>query len=106
MKGMKRFCASALLVAISASVSAQGGQLSENEKAMVSWIDAHQGEAIALLEETVNIGSGTMNHAGVRAVGDVMTRELDSLGLETRWIDMPEGNEPRGTPLRDKKRER
>ena len=90
MKRLTRFCASALLVAISTSVSAQGGQLSENEKAMVSWIDAHQGEAIALLEETVNIGSGTMNHAGVRAVGDVMARELDSLGLDTRWINMPE----------------
>ena len=50
----------------------------------------HQDEAIALLEKTVNIGSGTMNHAGVRTVGDVMAGELDALGLETRWIDMPE----------------
>ena len=35
------------------------------------------------MEKTVNIGSGTMNHAGVRAVGDVMAGELDALGLET-----------------------
>jgi glutamate carboxypeptidase len=57
---------------------------------MVEWIDGHAEEAIALLAETVNISSGTMNHAGVRAVGLVMQRELESLGLETEWIDMPE----------------
>ena len=90
MTSLKRILASGLLLATSLGVSAQGMQLSENEKAMVDWIDVHQGDAIALLEKTVNIGSGTMNHAGVRAVGDVMAGELDALGLETRWIDMPE----------------
>ena len=90
MTSFKNILASGLLLATSFGVSAQGLQLSENEKAMVEWIDAHQDDAIALLEKTVNIGSGTMNHAGVRAVGDVMAGELDALGLETRWIDMPE----------------
>jgi len=32
-----------------------------------------------------------MNHAGVRALGRVMQRELDGLGLQTEWVDMPEG---------------
>ena len=90
MTSLNNILASGLLLATSFGVSAQGLQLSENEKAMVAWVDAHQDEAIALLEKTVNIGSGTMNHAGVRAVGDVMAGELDALGLETRWIDMPE----------------
>ena len=61
----------------------------EDEQRMIDWIDAHAEEANALLEETVNIGSGTMNHAGVRAVGNVMRRELDALGLDTEWIEMP-----------------
>ena len=90
MTSFKNILASGLLLASSFGVSAQGLQLSENEKAIVAWVDAHQDEAIALLEKTVNIGSGTMNHDGVRAVGDVMAKELDALGLETRWIDMPE----------------
>jgi glutamate carboxypeptidase len=30
-----------------------------------------------------------MNHQGVRNVGVVMRRELDALGLDTEWIDMP-----------------
>lgn len=60
-----------------------------DEQRMIEWIDGHAEDAIELLAETVNIGSGTMNHDGVREVGRVMRRELDSLGLETEWIDMP-----------------
>ena len=63
---------------------------------MVEWIDAHTGEAIALLAETVNIPSGTMNHNGVQNVGAVMRRELDALELDTEWIDMPPGMERAG----------
>ena len=59
------------------------------EQSMIDWIDAHQQEAIDLLETTVNIGSGTMNLEGVRKVGAVMRRELDGLGLQTEWIDFP-----------------
>ena len=64
-------------------------ELNADERRMVEWIDSHAEDAIALLEETVNIGSGTMNHEGVREVGAVMLRELDRLGLETEWIEMP-----------------
>ena len=65
------------------------GELSTVEQRMVEWIDAHAEDAIDLLEETVNIGSGTMNHEGIREVGRVMRRELDALGLDTEWIEMP-----------------
>ena len=58
------------------------------ETAMWDWIDAHGEEAIELLEETVNIGSGTMNHDGVRAVARVLQPELEALGLEAEWIDL------------------
>jgi glutamate carboxypeptidase len=71
-------------------VSANAVELTPEEQRMADWIDAHAEEAIALLEETVNIGSGTMNQDGVRAVGDVMRRELDALGLDTEWVEMPE----------------
>ena len=59
------------------------------EQQIADWVDANTENAIRLLEETVNIGSGTMNHDGVRAVGAVMRRELDAIGLETEWIEMP-----------------
>ncbi|MDH3578149.1 MAG: M20/M25/M40 family metallo-hydrolase [Gammaproteobacteria bacterium] len=72
------------------ALPAYGQALDENERRMVEWIDMHADDAIALLEETVNISSGTMNHEGVREVGRVMRRELDALGLESEWIEMPE----------------
>ena len=78
----------AVLLVIQASVSA-AASLSPEEQRMVEWIDAHAEDAISLLEETVNISSGTMNHDGIRAVRDVMLREMESLGLETEWIELP-----------------
>jgi glutamate carboxypeptidase len=79
----------ALCFTVSASSFADDYDFSADEKRMIDWIDAHQTQVIKLLEETVNIGSGTMNHDGVKAVGKVMSRELETLGMETRWIDMP-----------------
>jgi len=64
-------------------------ELNAEEQRMADWIDAHAEDAIALLAETVNISSGTNNLGGVREVGRVMHRELDALGLETEWVDMP-----------------
>ena len=71
--------------------AACAGGLNDDEQRMVDWVDANYESAIDLLEETVNIGSGTMNAQGVRDVGKVMGCELDALGLETEWIEMPEG---------------
>lgn len=62
---------------------------SAEEQRMIDWIDTHAEDANLLLAETVGISSGTMNHDGVREVGRVMRRELDTLGLDTEWIDMP-----------------
>lgn len=78
------------LALLLASLPVFGQALDENEQRMVQWIDSHAEDAIALLEETVNISSGTMNPAGVREVGRVMQRELDALGLDSEWIEMPE----------------
>ncbi len=64
--------------------------LTPTEEAIVRYVDEHTDEAIAFLERTVNMNSGTMNHAGVREVGRVFEAELSALGLATRWIDMPD----------------
>jgi glutamate carboxypeptidase len=62
-------------------------QASSQERAITSYIDTHNGEALALLEKVVNINSGSMNFAGVRAVGDVFRAEFDALGFKTMWVD-------------------
>lgn len=78
----------ALLSALSANtVHAQ--QLSPVEERIVAEVKSRSAAALGLLERSVNINSGTMNHAGVREVGKVFRAELDQLGFTTRWIDMP-----------------
>src|SRR5262245_52429584 len=57
------------------------------EAAISAYIDAHNDEAVALLERVVNINSGTQNLEGVRQVGAVFRTELDRLGFKTEWVD-------------------
>ena len=61
--------------------------MTPEEQALAAAVDAANPQALALLERVVNINSGSMNFAGVRAVGDVFRRELDALGFTTRWVD-------------------
>jgi glutamate carboxypeptidase len=66
--------------------------LAPDEHAIIAHVDAHNAEALALLERAVNINSGTQNFAGVREVGKLFAAELDGLGFTTRWVD--------GTPFK------
>ena len=79
-------------IASVASAAIAAAELDPVEQSIVEWVDRHAEGAVDLLEETVNIGSGTMNHDGVRAVGEVMARELSALGFVTRWIDQSSVN--------------
>src|SRR5690349_680003 len=62
--------------------------LSATEAKIVSYIDAHNDEAISLLERVVNMNSGTLSLDGVRKVGDAFAEEFRALGFEIRWIPM------------------
>ena len=62
--------------------------LSPLEQKMVASIDAHVASDQALLEEIVNINSGTMHLAGVAAVKDVLVPKFESLGFKVRWVPM------------------
>lgn len=55
---------------------------------MVAAVEADRDRSLALLEELVNRNSGTLNLAGVEAVGRTMRRELEALGFEVRWVPM------------------
>jgi glutamate carboxypeptidase len=79
----------AVVVATLFATAAHAATLTAQEERIAAAVRANQPAALQLLERTVNINSGTMNLAGVRAVGDVMRKELDALGFTTRWIDMP-----------------
>ncbi len=62
-------------------------QVSKAEKKISSAVDAHQQEAVKLLEEVVNINSGSMNFEGVYKVGHIFKAKFDALGFETKWVD-------------------
>jgi glutamate carboxypeptidase len=57
------------------------------EAAIAKHVHNDRQRALALLQETVDINSGTMNFAGVRKVGAVFEREFKALGFSTEWID-------------------
>lgn len=57
------------------------------EKAIAAHVKKDNGRSIALLQEVVDINSGTMNLVGVRKVGDIFNREFIDLGFTTQWID-------------------
>ena len=78
----------ALLIA--APLSLEGQTLTPVERRMQAYVDQHLPEEIAFLARTVDINSGTMNHAGVRAVGDAFAQELNTLGFESRWVSLPD----------------
>jgi len=70
------------------SVSAQ--PLTKEEKAILARIDAQMPETMKLLEEMVNINSGTLNVTGVRKVGDLLGKDFQQAGFQTTWVSLPD----------------
>ncbi|MFN5475289.1 MAG: M20/M25/M40 family metallo-hydrolase [Sphingobacteriales bacterium] len=69
-------------------VSAQ--PLTKEEKAILARIDAQMPETLKLLEEMVNINSGTLNVSGVRKVGDLLDKAFQQAGFQTTWVSLPD----------------
>lgn len=63
-------------------------QLNPAERRMSATATQEAERSIALLERMVNQNSGTLNLAGVRAVGEIVRAELEPLGFEVQWVDM------------------
>jgi glutamate carboxypeptidase len=76
----------AVAIALAVVVGLQSGA-SAPERALLAYVDAHNGEALTLLERVVDINSGTQNFAGVREVGAIFRSAFDQLGFKTRWVD-------------------
>lgn len=80
-----------LFIFLSGTCSLQA-QLDRTEKKMVKYVDANNEEGLALLKQLINMNSGSMNFEGVRAVGAVLMKEFEALGMEVEWIDGAEFN--------------
>lgn len=83
-----RFSTSFLLAVFLASAATT--DLTPEQQKIVASVDADQQASFALLEQIVNINSGTLNPAGVRKVADVLQPQFEQLGFTCRWIPMEE----------------
>jgi len=64
-------------------------EISSTENKILDIVDKNHPKAVQLLEEVVNMNSGTMNLEGVRKNGDRMEQEFKAIGFDTRWVEMP-----------------
>ena len=69
-------------------VQAQG--LSREEKLIVEQVNRNVPKALQLLEELVNINSGTHNMEGVKKSGARLRSEFDKIGFQTEWVSLPD----------------
>ena len=83
----KIIAAMAFIVLLSTSIYAQ--KISNEERKIVEYIDAHANDVVALLEKTINIESPTENLAGVRQVGTIYKEEFEAIGFNAKWLEMP-----------------
>jgi glutamate carboxypeptidase len=77
-----------LLTVITLKASAQ--QLTAEEKKIVDLINKQMPQTMQLLEEIVNINSGSLNIEGVKKTGQVLRKEFDKIGFTTEWISLPD----------------
>lgn len=79
------------LLAVGAPTPA-GAQLTPDEARVAAAVTANQETAVALLAETVDINSGTLNVEGQRRVYDVLAPRFAALGFEVRYVqpDVPQ----------------
>ncbi len=81
---VKKFAAILLVITLfqSAALADQN-----TEKAIISAVEKGMPQALATLEQAVNINSGTMNFAGVKQVGRLFAAQLGELGFQTEWVE-------------------
>ncbi|MEN2785653.1 M20/M25/M40 family metallo-hydrolase [Sphingomonas qilianensis] len=76
------------LVASMAVATPLHARLTPPEARMTATVDAEYERSVALLQKLVDQNSGSMNLAGVAAVGRMMRAELEPLGFAVRWAPM------------------
>lgn len=84
---MKQLALALALLALLAAPAA--AKLDPQEARMAASVDAEYERSVALLERLVNQNSGTLNLAGVEAVGQSMRAELEPLGFRVDWKPLP-----------------
>jgi glutamate carboxypeptidase len=78
-----------LATALFGCYAAQAQKLTAPERKLIASVQQRMPQTEKLLEQVVNINSGTLNVQGVREVGTIFQKEFDALGFKTEWVAMP-----------------
>lgn len=65
-------------------------KISETEKKIIEHVKTNAAQTEKFLEQVVNINSGTLNHEGVKQVGQVFRKEFEDMGFTTEWVSLPD----------------
>lgn len=76
--------------------AAQAQKLTITERKIIASVQQNMPQTEKLLEQVVNINSGTLNAKGVREVSTVFQKEFEALGFATQWVAMPESMQRAG----------
>jgi glutamate carboxypeptidase len=79
-----------LLLILFTSFDSVAQKLSSEEKKIIEVINKNLPGNMQLLEDLVNINSGTLNVEGVRKVGDLLGKEFKNIGFTTEWVTLPD----------------
>ena len=71
-------------------VNGKAQTLTAEEKKIIASIRKHLSENLQLLEDLVNINSGTLNIAGVKQTGSLLGKQFERIGFTTEWINLPD----------------
>jgi glutamate carboxypeptidase len=79
-----------VLLAALLSLPSLGQSVSGVEKKLIEHVQTNLARTEQLLEQVVNINSGTLNKDGVRQVGEVFRKEFQEMGFATEWVSLPD----------------
>lgn len=82
--------ATATVLNCSFYINSEAQSLSTVEKKVIEYVKTNMPQTEKLLIDAVNINSGTLNHEGVRQVGQLFRSEFDAMGFTTEWVSLPD----------------
>ena len=100
---MNKKISAIFLLCFTCPLVATSTTLTSVEKNIIDTINANNSQALHLLENLVNINSGTENLEGVFEVGTQVQKEFEKLGFASEWKFLPEKMDRVGTLLLTRK---
>ncbi len=79
-----------LILFLLSGLTTYAQKISTAEKKVIELVKANMTQTERLLEQVVNINSGTLNHEGVKQVGQIFRKEFEEMGFTTEWISLPD----------------